>query len=92
MSGAIEELEAEVGPLPPLPESDASQIRAIPSDRIGGGQGLVGLSGWKGLDAHTGKRPGRPRPRPQPGDRVLDLSAPGSKAGHLAWPGASKVN
>ena len=33
--GAITELEAEVGPLPPLPESDATQIRAIPSDQLG---------------------------------------------------------
>ena len=85
-NGAIEELEAEVGPLPPLPESDASQIRAIPSDRLEAAKAWSGFQDGRAWMHTPGSVRVAPALAPQPGDRVLDLcAAPGSKAGHLAW-------
>jgi 16S rRNA C967 or C1407 C5-methylase (RsmB/RsmF family) len=85
-NGAIEELEAEVGPLPPLPESDASQIRAIPSDRLEAAKAWSGFQDGRAWMHTPGSVRVAPALAPKPGDRVLDLcAAPGSKAGHLAW-------
>ena len=86
VNGAIEELEAEVGPLPPLPESDASQIRALPSDRLEAAKAWSGFQDGRAWMHTPGSVRVAPALAPQPGDRVLDLcAAPGSKAGHLAW-------
>ena len=84
--GAIRELEAEVGPLPPLPESDATQIRAIPSDQLEAAKAWPGFQDGRAWMHTPGSVRVAPALAPQPGDRVLDLcAAPGSKAGHLAW-------
>ena len=84
--GAISELEAEVGPLPPLPEADATQIRAIPSDQLAAAKAWPGFQDGRAWMHSPGSVRVAPALAPQPGDRVLDLcAAPGSKAGHLAW-------
>ncbi|MAW40977.1 MAG: hypothetical protein CMJ30_01005 [Phycisphaerae bacterium] len=84
--GAIEALEAEVGPLPVLPGSDEANIRVIPNAH------LEAVKAWAGL--HDGRAwmhtPGSVRVAPNlgplPGERVLDLcAAPGSKASHMGW-------
>lgn len=84
--GAIEALEAEVGPLPVLPGSDEANIRVIPNAH------LEAVKAWPGL--HDGRAwmhtPGSVRVAPTlgplPGERVLDLcAAPGSKASHMGW-------
>jgi 16S rRNA C967 or C1407 C5-methylase (RsmB/RsmF family) len=85
-NGAIEELEAEVGPLPPLPESEATQIRAIPSNQLEAAKAWSGFQDGRAWMHTPGSVRVAPALAPQPGDRVLDLcAAPGSKAGHLAW-------
>ena len=90
--GAIRELEAEVGPLPPLPESDATQIRhTLRSTRSG--QSMAWVSGWKSVDAHTGKCSCRPCSRLSP--EIECLTSVRRQAAKLdTWLGscASKVN
>ncbi len=83
---AIAELEAEVGALPPLPESNATNIRAIPSERLESAKAWAGFQDGRAWMHTPGSVRVAPALAPQPGDRVLDLcAAPGSKAGHLAW-------
>ncbi len=83
---AIAELEAEVGALPPLPESNATNIRAIPPDRLESAKAWAGFQDGRAWMHTPGSVRVAPALAPQPGDRVLDLcAAPGSKAGHLAW-------
>ena len=86
LPGAIEALEAEVGPLPPLPGSDTAIIRAIPNHQLEAAKAWPGFQDGRAWMHTPGSVRVAPTLDPQPGDRVLDLcAAPGTKAAHLGW-------
>ncbi|MAV55544.1 MAG: hypothetical protein CMJ28_06265 [Phycisphaerae bacterium] len=84
--GALEQLEAAIGPLPELPGSDPECIRVVPTECLEQAKSWPGFHDGRAWMHTAGSVRVAPELQPSPGDRVLDLcAAPGSKAGHLGW-------